>query len=128
MEEQLNTQILSETVNALFADSKGLLALDESNGTCDKRFAPLGIAQTPDTRRDWRELIVGTPDLGTCISGIILYDETIRQNKRDGSPIIKAVIDAGIIPGIKVDMGAKSLAGHPGEKVTEGPGLQSGAR
>jgi fructose-bisphosphate aldolase class I len=120
MEEQLKTQILSDTVNALFAGSRGLLAIDESTGTCDKRFAPLGIAQNPEIRRDWRELIVMTPGLVTCISGIILYDETIRQNKRDGTPIIKAVINAGIIPGIKVDMGAKSLACHPGEKVTEG--------
>jgi len=111
---------LTDTVSRLFADSKGLLAMDESTPTCNKRFAKLGIPQTEEARRDWRELLVTTPGLGECISGAILYDETIRQNERDGTPIIKAIIDEGIIPGIKVDKGAKLMAGHPGEKVTEG--------
>jgi fructose-bisphosphate aldolase class I len=104
----------------LFADNKGLLAMDESNGTCNKRFAKLGIPQTVEARRAYRELIVTTPGLGECIGGAILYDETIRQQKSDGTTFVKVLIEAGIIPGIKVDTGAKELAGHPGEKVTEG--------
>jgi fructose-bisphosphate aldolase class I len=104
----------------LVAADKGLLAMDESNPTCNKRFAKLGIPQTEETRRAYRELIVTTPGLGECISGAILYDETIRQKKKDGTLFIKVITDAGIIPGIKVDIGAKDMAGHPGEKITEG--------
>jgi fructose-bisphosphate aldolase class I len=116
----MDVQQLEETANALFAGDKGLLAMDESNPTCNKRFAQLGIPQTVEARRAYRELIVTTPRLGDCIGGAILYDETIRQQKSDGTPFIKVLTDAGIIPGIKVDAGAKELAGHPGEKVTEG--------
>jgi fructose-bisphosphate aldolase class I len=94
--------------------------MDESNPTCNKRFAALGIPQTVEARRAYRELIVTTPRLGERIGGAILYEETIHQQKSDGTPFIKVLIDAGIIPGIKVDEGAKDLAGHPGEKVTEG--------
>jgi fructose-bisphosphate aldolase class I len=94
--------------------------MDESNPTCNKRFARLGIPQTEEARRAYRELIVTTPGLGECISGAILYDETIRQQKKDGTPFVKVITDAGIIPGIKVDTGAKDMAGHPGEKITEG--------
>jgi fructose-bisphosphate aldolase class I len=104
----------------MVAGDKGLLAMDESNPTCNKRFAQLGIPQTEETRRTYRELIVTTPGLGESISGAILYDETIRQQKRDGTSFVKAITDAGIIPGIKVDTGAKDMAGHPGEKITEG--------
>jgi len=111
---------LMETAKALVADDKGLLAMDESNPTCNKRFAALGIPQTEDARRSYRELIVTTPNLGECISGLILYDETIRQTKKDGTPFLKIIVDAGIIPGIKVDTGAKDMAGHPAEKITEG--------
>jgi fructose-bisphosphate aldolase class I len=117
---QMDVQQLEETAQALFARDKGLLAMDESNPTCNKRFAQLGIPQTVEARRAYRELIVTTPRLGECIGGAILYDETIRQQKSDGTPFIKILIEAGIIPGIKVDAGAKDLAGHPGEKVTEG--------
>ena len=116
----MNTQELINTAEALVAGDKGLLAMDESNPTCDKRFAKQGIPQTEEARRAYRELIITTPGLGECISGTILYDETIRQRKKDGTLFIKAIIDAGIIPGIKVDTGAKDLAGHPGEKITEG--------
>jgi fructose-bisphosphate aldolase class I len=116
----MNSNSLRDTAQALVADSKGLLAMDESNGTCNKRFAKLGIPQTVAARRAYRELIITTPGLGECISGAILYDETIRQEKSDGTPFVKVLIEAGIIPGIKVDTGAKELAGHPGEKVTEG--------
>ena len=80
----------------------------------------MGIPLTKEIRRAYRELIVTTPDLGKCISGVILYDETIRQQKKDGTPFIKVITDAEIIPGIKVDVGAKDMAGHPGEKITEG--------
>jgi fructose-bisphosphate aldolase class I len=108
------------------SSGKGLLAMDESTGTCDKRFAALGIATTVENRRAYRELIATTPGLGDCISGAILYDETIRQTTRDGTSFVKLLLDAGIIPGIKVDLGAKDLAGHPGETVTEGlDGLRS---
>ena len=116
----MNTQQLMDTAKALVADDKGLLAMDESNPTCNKRFARLGIPQTEEARRAYRELIVTTPGLGESISGVILYDETIRQKKEDGTPFLKVITDAGIIPGIKVDTGAKALAGHHGEKVTEG--------
>jgi fructose-bisphosphate aldolase class I len=111
---------LIETARALVADDKGLLAMDESNSTCNKRFAALGIPQTEEARRSYRELIVTTPDLGESISGVILYDETIHQKKKDGTTFLKIIIDAGIILGIKVDTGAKDMAFHPGEKVTEG--------
>jgi len=117
---QMNSQKLIDTAKELVADDKGLLAMDESNPTCNKRFAKLGIPQTKEARRAYRELIVTTPNLGESITGAILYDETIRQKKKDGTPFVKAITDAGIIPGIKVDTGAKALAGHPGEKITEG--------
>ncbi len=94
--------------------------MDESTPTCNKRFAKLGIPQTEEARRAYREMIVTAPGLGESISGAILYDETIRQQKTDGTPFLKILTDAGIIPGIKVDSGAKDMAGHPGEKVTEG--------
>ena len=111
---------IASTAQALVAGDKGLLAIDESIGTCNKRFARWGIPQTQETRRAYRELIVTTPGLGEFISGVILCDETIRQRKGDGTPFVRAIVDAGMIPGIKVDLGAKALAGHPGEKVTEG--------
>jgi fructose-bisphosphate aldolase class I len=116
----MNSQLLKETAKLLFVDNKGLLAMDESTGTCNKRFEKLGIPQTVEARRAYRELIVTTPGLGESIGGAILFDETIRQQKSDGIPFVKVLIEAGITPGIKVDTGAKDLAGHPGEKVTEG--------
>jgi fructose-bisphosphate aldolase class I len=116
----MNAQELIDTARALVANDKGLLAMDESNPTCDKRFRKLGIPQTAEARRAYRELIVTTPGLGESISGAILFDETIRQQKKDGTPFAKSLADAGIIPGIKVDSGAKDMAGHPGEKITEG--------
>ena len=111
---------LIETARALVADDKGLLAMDESTPTCNKRFAAWGIPQTREARRAYRELIITTPGLGESISGLILFDETIREKKADGTPFLKIIIEAGIIPGIKVDLGARDLAGHAGEKVTEG--------
>jgi fructose-bisphosphate aldolase class I len=116
----MKAQELIDTARALVADDKGLLAMDESNPTCNKRFAWLRIPRTAEARRAYREMIVTTPGLGECISGAILYDETIRQQKKDGTPFVKALTDAGIIPGIKVDTGAEDMAEYPGEKITEG--------
>jgi fructose-bisphosphate aldolase class I len=116
----MNEQELIDIARTLVAGDKGLLAMDESTPTCNKRFAKLGIPQTVEARRTYRKMIVTTPGLAECISGAILCDETIRQQKKDGTPFIKAITDAEIIPGIKVDAGAKEMAGHPGEKITEG--------
>ncbi len=116
----MNEQELVTTARTLMQEGKGILAMDESTPTCDRRFAKLGIPQTVEARRNWRELILTTPGLGEFISGAILYDETIRQSKNDGTPFTRLLGEAGIVPGIKVDAGAKDLAGHPGEKITEG--------
>ena len=119
------SQGLAATIQGMLADGKGLLAMDESTTTCNQRFEKAGIPQTEDARRAYRELILTTPGLGEFISGVILYDETIRQSRKDGASFLKVIADAGIIPGIKVDKGAKPMAGHPGEKLTEGlDGLQ----
>jgi fructose-bisphosphate aldolase class I len=111
---------LAATAYQLVGSGKGLLAMDESNGTCDKRFAAVGAPQTEEARRAYREMIVTAPRLSESISGAILYDETIRQGKKDGTRFVQVLTDAGIIPGIKVDTGAKPLAGRPGETITEG--------
>ncbi len=116
----MNVQLLTDTARALVAGDKGLLAMDESNATCNARFAKLGIPQSEESRRAWRELILTAPGLGESISGVILYDETFRQKAKDGTPFANVISAARIIPGIKVDTGAKDLAGHPGEKITEG--------
>jgi fructose-bisphosphate aldolase class I len=116
----MNLQALTETAQALVAGGKGLLAMDESIGTCNQRFAIAGIPQTVEMRRAYRELLLTTPGLGECISGVILYDETIRQAKADGTSFLQVARSAGLLVGIKVDTGAKPLAAHPGEKVTEG--------
>ena len=116
----MNKQLLIATAENLLADDKGLLAMDESTATCNKRFAALGIPETVEYRRDYRELILTTPGLSECISGAILFDETIRQQKDDGTAFTKALTDAGIMVGIKADTGAVPLAGFPGEKITEG--------
>ena len=116
----MNSKELIATASSMVATGKGLLAMDESNPTCNKRFAAAGIPQTEEARRRYRELIVTTPGLGEFISGVILYDETIRQSRKEGTPFLKVLADAGVIPGIKVDTGAKDLAGFPSEKVTEG--------
>ena len=116
----MNLQELTDTAKKLVADNKGILAMDESFPTCNKRFAKLGIPETEEKRRAYRELIVTTPGLGAFISGAILFDETIRQKTKDGTPMIQVITDAGIIPGIKVDAGTKEMHDHPGEKITEG--------
>ncbi len=116
----MNTQALINTASALVAGDKGLLAMDESTATCNKRFAALGIPQDEEMRRDYRALLITTPGLSAGISGAILYDETIHQRTREGTSFLNVLIDSGILPGIKVDMGTKDMAGHPGEKITEG--------
>jgi fructose-bisphosphate aldolase class I len=117
---KVNMHTLEATAAMMVTDGKGLLAIDESTGTCNKRFAKWGIPQTAEAHRQYRELIVDTPGLNESISGAILYDETIRQKKDDGTPFATALAAIGIIPGIKVDVGAKEMAAFPGEKVTEG--------
>ena len=111
---------LVKTAQAMIAEGKGILAIDESTGTCQKRFAAIGVECTEETRRDYRGMLLMAPGLSKYISGVILYDETLRQSTAHGVPFVKLMQDAGIIPGIKVDTGAHPLAGHPGEKVTEG--------
>ena len=111
---------LQSTAQALVAEGKGILAADESSGTIEKRFDSIRVEATEANRRDYRELLFTTPGVGDHISGVILFDETIRQNAADGTPLVEIIQDAGIIPGIKVDKGAKPLAGHPDETVTEG--------
>ena len=116
----MNIEELKSTAAALFAGDKGLLAMDESLPTCNKRFAEAGIPQTEEYRRAYREMIVTTPGLGECISGAILFDETIYQSTKDGVLFVDVLKKAGIIPGIKVDEGAVNMAGFPGEKITLG--------
>ena len=111
---------LIATAQALMAPGKGLLAMDESVGTCNRRLAEFGIAQTEESRRRYRELLVTAPGLSESISGAILFDETLHQHTRDGVPIADVLRSAGILVGIKVDAGAKAMASHPGELVTEG--------
>jgi len=116
----MDIKALKNTASALMAGHKGLLAMDESTATCNKRFAEVGIPQTVEYHRRYRELIVTTPGLGECISGAILFDETIYQATNDGVLFVDILKQAGIIPGIKVDEGTVDLAGFPGEKITEG--------
>lgn len=116
----VNTETLEATARMMVANGKGLLAIDESTGTCNKRFAKWQIPQTAEAHRKYRELIVDTPGLNESISGAILYDETIRQKKDDDTPFAKALVAVGIIPGIKVDLGAIEMAAFSGEKITEG--------
>jgi len=111
---------LVKTAHAMVAEGKGILAIDESTGTCQKRFETIGVECTEQTRRNYRGMLLTSPGLGKFISGAILYDETLRQSTAHGVPFVKLMQDAGIIPGIKVDTGAHLLAGHVGEKVTEG--------
>jgi len=116
----MKTQQLKDVARKLVADNKGLLAMDESLPTIRKRFEKAGIPDTEETRRSYRELILTIPGLAEAISGVILFDETIRQKTKDGTPFIEVLNNAGIIPGIKVDKGIVDMSGFPGEKITEG--------
>ncbi|MBS0575374.1 MAG: fructose-bisphosphate aldolase class I [Proteobacteria bacterium] len=111
---------LAETAQAMVAAGKGIIAIDESTNTIKKRFDSVGVENTEEHRRAYREMLLTTPNLGEHISGAILYDETLRQKTRDGKPFSLVMAQAGIIPGIKVDKGPVALAGFPGEVVTEG--------
>ena len=111
---------MRSTARELVAQKKGILAADESTGTIKKRFDSIGVGSTEDTRRAYRQMLFTTPGLGEHISGVILFDETIRQRADDGTPLVEVLARAGPIPGIKVDTGAKPLAMFPGETVTEG--------
>ena len=116
----MNKDQLAQVAVAMAANGRGLLAADESAGTIKKRFDAIGVASTPDTRRDYREFMFRSDAMKKDISGVILYDETIRQAAKDGTPLVKLIEAAGSIPGIKVDLGAKPLPFHPGETITEG--------
>jgi fructose-bisphosphate aldolase class I len=111
---------LHETARALVAEGKGILAADESTGTIKKRFDSIGLESTEDARRAYRDLLFTTPGVEEYISGVILYDETIRQNALDGTPFPKLLASKGVIPGIKVDLGANPLALAEGETITDG--------
>ena len=111
---------LPEIARAMVARGKGIIAIDESNATIKKRFDTVGVENTEENRRAYREMLLTTPGLGEHISGAILYDETLRQKTKDGVPFTKVMMDNGILPGIKVDKGTTPLAGFPGEVVTDG--------
>lgn len=116
----MDEERLAQVARALVAPGKGILAADESSGTIRKRFDTIGLPSTEENRRAYRELLFAAPGAEEFISGVILFDETVRQKARDGTPFPELLSRKGILPGIKVDQGAKDLAGFPGEKVTEG--------
>jgi fructose-bisphosphate aldolase class I len=116
----MNRVELARIAGAMVAKGKGILAADESSGTITKRFNGIKIESTEEQRRTYREMLFTAPGAAECISGVILYDETIRQKTKDGSPFPDYLVKHGMIPGIKVDTGAKPLAGFPGETITEG--------
>jgi fructose-bisphosphate aldolase, class I len=121
MEFRMNLDQLVKVAQAMVQPGKGILAADESSGTIQKRFDAIGVVSTADSRRDYREMMFRTATaMREHISGVILFDETIRQNAADGTPLVKLIEQAGSIPGIKVDAGAKPLPGCPGETITEG--------
>ena len=117
----MNLNELNKVAEAMVAPGRGILAADESSGTIKKRFDTLGVESTADTRRDYREMLFRSAEgMSKYISGVILYDETIRQNAKDGTPLVKLIEKAGALPGIKVDKGLKPLPFSPGETITEG--------
>ncbi len=116
----MSIEQLESIAQAMVAPGKGIIAIDESNNTIKKRFDAVGVPNTEENRRAYREMLLTTPGLNQHISGAILYDETIRQSTKAGVPFTKLMLDAGILPGIKVDKGPFPLAGFPGELVTEG--------
>jgi fructose-bisphosphate aldolase class I len=116
----MNRSELESIARAMVAKGKGILAADESGGTIKKRFDGIKLESTEEARRTYRELLFTTPDVASYISGVILYDETIRQKTKDGTPFPQHLTKLGIVPGIKVDMGAKPLTNFPNETITEG--------
>jgi len=116
----MDTKLMSETARGMVAQGKGLLAADESAGTCKKRFDSVAVECNEENRRAYRELLFTTPGVQDFVSGVILFDETLKQKARDATPFAEYMRKVGIIPGIKVDGGAQDMALHPGEKVTEG--------
>src|SRR5256885_13178108 len=116
----MNRTELARIANAMVAKNKGILAADESTGTIKKRFDAIKLESTEEHRRLYREMLFTAPGAAESISGVILYDETIRQKTKDGTPFPEYLTKQGIIPGIKVDLGAKPLAGFSGETITEG--------
>jgi len=117
----MNLDELTQTAKAMVAEGKGILAADESSGTIKKRFDAIGVESTESNRRDYREMLFRTTDaMRNNIGGVILFDETIRQNAKDGTPLVKLLQQAGSVPGVKVDAGTKPLPFCPGEVVTEG--------
>lgn len=116
----MNLAKLESTAREMVSGGRGILAMDESTGTCTSRFEKLGVPSTEENRLSYRSMLVTAEGLSKFISGAILFDETIRQSVNGDTPFATYLNDAGIVPGIKVDTGAKALAGHPGEKVTEG--------
>ena len=116
----MDTQELQKIAQQMVAPGKGILAADESTGTIGKKFAKINVESTEDTRRAYRELFFTTPSIGDYISGVIMYDETIRQSTADGRSFVSVLQSAGVLPGIKVDMGTKEMDGSPQEKVTTG--------
>jgi fructose-bisphosphate aldolase class I len=112
---------LEDIAIKMVAEGKGILAADESTGTIKKRFDAIGVENTEDNRRAYREMMFRTDEaMKSYVSGVILFDETIRQKAKDGTPLVDIIAKAGSVPGIKVDAGAQDLPGHPGEKITEG--------
>ena len=126
----MNLAELNKVAEAMVAPGRGILAADESSGTIKKRFDAIGAESTADSRRDYREFLFRSSEaMSKYISGVILYDETIRQNAKDGTPLVKVIEAAGAIPGIKVDKGTKPLPFCPGELITEGlDGLRAAPR
>src|SRR5919201_72539 len=116
----MDVEELNETARALVAEGKGILAADESDGTIKKRFDSIGVESTEENRRAYRELLFATDGAEEFISGVILFDETIRQSAAEGTPFAELLASKGVIPGIKVDKGAKPLALAQDETVTEG--------
>lgn len=118
--DNVEIEKLKSTISKMMADGKGILAADESNGTCNKRFASLGIPETEEERRRWRELLLCAPGMEQYVSGVILYDETIRQSDETGKLFTQVLKEKGVLVGIKVDEGLQEYIDHPGENLTHG--------
>ncbi len=118
--DHIEIEKLKNTIALLMQDKKGILAADESNGTCNKRFQALGIPETEEERRRWRELLLGAPLMEKFVSGVILFDETIRQSDSNGKKFTEVLKEKNVLTGIKVDEGLQDFIDHPGEQLTHG--------